>query len=224
MEAALQLVESPDIQAIETKTSSIVGQAQAQAVTTPAEFEAAADLLLRVKECRKEIAATFGPIKAKQYDAWKECVAQEKRHDEPLVLAESILKGKIADYSMEQERKRREEEARLQAEANKKAEEEKLREAVALEAAGETEAAEQALDAPSYVAPVVVPSSTPKVTGISTRMEWDFQILDTAKVPEIFKVVDEKKIRAQVKSLGANCKIPGVRVFQRPVVAAGRRF
>lgn len=222
-EAALKLVESPEVRALETKTSSIVDQAKSQAVTSPAEYESAADLLLRIKDCRKEIAATFGPIKSKQYDAWKETVAQEKRHDEPLVLAETILKSKIADYTMEQEKKRREEEARLLAEQRKKEEEERLAQAVLAEQAGDVEAAEQILDTPSYVPPPVVPRATPKVAGVATRMEWDFQIIDAAKVPEMFKVVDEKKIRAQVKSLGANCKIPGVRVFQRPVVSAGGR-
>lgn len=221
-EAALKLVQ-PEIQELERKSTSIVDQAKDLQVTNKIEYEAAGGILLSIKDTRKEIAATFGPIKSKQYDAWKETVAQEKRHDEPLIQAEAIIKNKIAEYAIEQERIRREEEARLMAELKKKEEEERLAQAIIAEQSGEKEQAEQILNEPAYVAPVVVPTAIPKMSGISTRQVWHFQIIDPKKVPDQYKVIDERKIAGVVRSLGANANIPGVKVFQKSVVAAGRR-
>jgi len=52
---------------------------------------------------------------------------------------------------------------------------------------------------------------------LTVKEVWDFEVLDAALIPESFKTVNEKAIRAAVKA-GVR-EIPGVRVFQTEQVA-----
>jgi len=55
----------------------------------------------------------------------------------------------------------------------------------------------------------------PEVEGIYHVELWDFEIVNKNKVPDEYKVVDEKKIRAVVKAMKENTNIPGIRVFKK---------
>ncbi|GAI97783.1 unnamed protein product [marine sediment metagenome] len=70
--------------------------------------------------------------------------------------------------------------------------------------------------------PVVIPDQPQRTvqadTGSATvKKVWTFQVEDSALVPEQYKVVDERKIRAAVAS-GIR-EIPGVKIFLSPQVA-----
>jgi len=72
------------------------------------------------------------------------------------------------------------------------------------------------------VVPVILPEQPQKTvqadTGSATiKKVWTFQVEDPALVPEQYKVVDERKIRAAVAS-GIR-EIPGVRIYLSPQVA-----
>jgi uncharacterized membrane protein YqiK len=67
------------------------------------------------------------------------------------------------------------------------------------------------------------PTSTraaPKVSGISTRKVWTFEITDPMLVPREFLVIDETKIGGVVRALKEATTIPGVRVFQKDELAS----
>ena len=119
MEASIAFRENPAVQSIEKKAMDIESQAAAIVVTNHEEEQAAVDFLKGLKVLRKEVEGTFGPIKEKAHAAWKEAVAQEKKHLEPLDAAEKQVKGVVIAYQNEQDRLRREEQARLEEQARK---------------------------------------------------------------------------------------------------------
>lgn len=140
-----------------------------------------------------------------------------------LMHAEGAVKRALLAYSNEQDRIQREN--RRKEEERQRKEEEKLRQASedAREAGRDDRAdiledrAESVAMAPT--APVV---STPKVSGISTRPVWKFEITDPKLVPREYMTVDEKKIGGVVRALKDQAKIPGVRVYSQKTMSAGR--
>lgn len=119
MEASVAFRENAAVQSIEKKALDIKSQAAAIVVTNHEEEQAAIDFLKGLKVLRKEVEGTFGPIKEKAHATWKESVAQEKKHLEPLDAAEKQVKGVVIAFQNEQERLRREEQARLEEQARK---------------------------------------------------------------------------------------------------------
>src|SRR3990172_2943408 len=73
-------------------------RAHALVVQDQASYEGAAVLLREIKSLRGEIELTFGPITAKARAAWKESLAQRKRHEAPLEIAEGTIKRAMATF------------------------------------------------------------------------------------------------------------------------------
>lgn len=143
----------------------------------------------------------------------------------------------------EEARKERERLEREAAEARRKAEEkaaEERRQAEAARAAGniaeaekherkaervEERAEEKAETLQAVAATVVAPvmqKETPKVAGVKGRRVWKFEVTDPTQVPREFLIVDEQKIRRFVGAMKSDTKIPGVRVWDEPDLAAAK--
>lgn len=224
--------EIDEIQQITTAVETWPAKAQAVTVVDTGSYQIAANLLLDIKGLRTEIAATFGPIIQKAHAAHKEAVAQRTKHEEPLKTAEALIKGRMGTWQRAEEERQRLEAARLAAEARRRDEETRLREAEALEEAGEAEAAERVLDEPPPPPPPPPPSRVPKVSGISGRDVWNFEVVD---FPALVKAVaagtvplaaiepDTKVLGQQARSLKGEMKWPGVRVWSDRTIAAGAR-
>lgn len=221
-----------DIQKITTAVESWPVKAQSVTVVDTGSYKSAANLLLDIKGLRAEIEATFGPIVQKAHAAHKEAVGQRKRHEEPLQAAEKLIKARMGTWQRAEEQRQREQAALLAAEALARDEEARLREAEALEAAGETEAAERVLDEPTPAPPPPPPTRVPKVSGIAGRDVWKAEVTDlmalvqavaAGKVPLAAVEANTKTIGQQARSLMAEMKWPGVRVWPERVIAAGGR-
>jgi hypothetical protein len=91
-------------------------------------------------------------------------------------------------------------------------------------AATEERAAAKAEEATQQAAMVVAPviyREPPKVSGISTREVWLFEVTDPAAVPREYLTVDESKIRKVVGALKGDTRIAGVRVYSDKRLASG---
>ncbi len=68
--------------------------------------------------------------------------------------------------------------------------------------------------------PVIPKKTEPIRTDVgtsSTRMVWDFEISEPEKVPDDYRVIDEKKIK---RAIDAGIRdIPGVHIYERPQVS-----
>jgi membrane protein involved in colicin uptake len=135
-------------------------------------------------------------------------------------------------FLAEQQRRAEEAARKVQAELDRQAAEatkkEKEAEAArrAAEAAGDRKAAQAAAEAArkaqeeaqaaeeAAMVPVVPVKVDAGDNMVLTEI-WDFEVLDRAKVPEEYKVLDSKKVRAVVEALKDSAKIPGLRIFKR---------
>ena len=155
---------------------------------------------------------------------------REKAMLKPLQEAERILKGSIAAYQKEQERKKREleERMRLEAEAER---DKKLSEAAAAEEAGNLAEAEMALAEAQMVetvaASTTVVMNTPKTKGIGTAKDWEIESIDREKVPVVFsgveiRPVDEKAIMRLIRATKGSIQIPGIK-YKETVKVSIRR-
>lgn len=91
-------------------------------------------------------------------------------------------------------------------------------------AATEAKAAEKVEAIETRAAAVVAPiiqREPPKVAGVATREVWKFRVVNTALVPDQYKVIDEARIRKVVQALKADSNIPGVEVYAERQIAAG---
>lgn len=219
--------------AIAAKVSPWPERAHQIVVVDQPSFDAASEMLKGIKALEAEVRSVFDPMAKKANDAHKEITSQRAAQLKPLTEAESIIKQKVSEFLLEQERLQRAEQARLQAIADAEA-------AAALEALVE-EAEESGAspmeveaiieDAPSPAVVVrVAPAVDTKGSGISQRMEWVAEVANlglliqaAVKTPALRELlmVNEVKLRALTKALGEEMKsIPGLKVYERAIVSA----
>lgn len=237
---------TPEIERLTGAVTPWPDRARALVVEDQDGYERAAVLLREIKGLRSEIADTFGPIVAKALAAHREALAQRKRHEAPLELAERTIKTLMAGYVREEERKAREEAARLEREAReeearrqaaeREAEEQtRLAEAEELYAAGKNEEAMAVLDAPMPEPdplpppPPVVVTPPPRAAGISVRETWSAEVTDLValvravadgKAPAAFLRADLPAINGWARATKGSAQVPGVRVRRETGVAA----
>ncbi len=217
-----EVLEIDPVNEVTTLALSIPDQAKQISIKSHADYARAGEIILTIKAIRKKITDTFKPIKQKMDAAKKEVLNQEQAADAPLKEAEAWLSPQIITWNQEQERIRQEEERKLREEARKREEEARLQAAVEAEQAGQSEVAEDIMEAPVYVPPVVLPKATPKVAGMSIRENWKFRIVNESLLPREFLSPDPVKIGAVVRSQKGSARIPGVEVWNEGTIA-GRR-
>jgi len=222
METRFDLAEGQQINEVTTLALSVPDQAKQISIKTMDDYVRAGEIMLTIKAIRKKITDTFKPIKQKMDAAKQEVLDQERAADAPLKEAEALLSPQIITWNREQERIRQAEEARLREEARKQEEERRLQEAILAEQHGQKEEAEAIMETPVQVAPVVVPKSVPKVSGMSIRDNWKFKITNEKLIPREYLKVDEVKIGQVVRALKSATTIPGIDVYNEGTVS-GRR-
>ena len=140
---------------LEQQALALPDQATALLIVDIDSYMQASELLLTIKDLLRKIEDTFTPMTQIAHAAWKETIAQRKRHEDPLLTAEAILKARISTYRDTQERQRLIAEQEAQQAAQ-------LQEAVDAERAGDMVASEAALNGHGLVS-VAVASPVPTV-------------------------------------------------------------
>ena len=127
-------------------------------------------------------------------------------------IIKDVLKPKVGDYSYQLELKRREDE-RIMKEATDKKQ-------AALDAEAKKKKVEPVImpvmKAPKKREPVRTESGT-----ASTRTVWDCEVVDIEKVPRDYLVFEKSKAMFAIKSGGLR-DIPGLRIFEKPIVTVRR--
>jgi hypothetical protein len=204
---------------------TVVDHANTMTIATQEDYADAADFLKSIKAEMARRGDKLDPARDAAYKAYQVILALIKEALKPLLAAEATTKKKMAAYSDEQERIRREEQARAEAEAKRLAEESAMREAEALVDAGQTEEAERVIEeAVAYVPPPVVLQTAPKVAGIATRKVWKHRTTNPSAIKRAYLIPNEKAIAAIVRQLGpvAVEQVGGIEVYQETSIAAGR--
>lgn len=177
---------------------------------------------------QKTITAYWEPMRVSAKQTYDDVLAKKKEMLDPMNAAEKVLKKKMGDYTLEQERKAREVEEQRRREAEAAAAK-KLEEAVDLESKGDVGGAEFAMVEAemydSYSETVTVKPTAPTVRGVSSRKTWDIKSIDPSKVPVMFngvelRPVDEKAVLRLIRASKGQIAIPGVEVKESVVMSA----
>ncbi|MBI4395468.1 MAG: hypothetical protein HY548_00135 [Elusimicrobia bacterium] len=217
------------VEDVRAELPTVVRQAKAvaESIKDKATWDAAAVFLVDVKRFRKKIEDTFEPVVKKAHDAWKAACKLRNDVESPLDQAERQIKGAMARWYDEQERKRKEEEARIAAEMKKQEDDSRLNQAADLEAAGDKEAAEAVLSAPSV--PATVTLEKPKTDGIGMRKRWRAEVIDKmalikavaeGKAPAAMLEPNAAKLNELARAMNDTMNIPGVRAVCETDVSA----
>jgi hypothetical protein len=209
------VVPEKETQEIQEITSGVVKAAEKVVVDSNEGMLEATDILSWVSNAKKQVEDKRKFLVKPLNDHVKAINEMFKGYMAPLEQADGVLRKKVLIYRQEQERIRREEEERLRKEAE--AEQKRLEKQAKKEGA-----------APPPPPPPVAPSMPEQAKtvhsgmgSVSTKMVWDFEIVDEVKVPRNFMIVNEKAIRAAVKAGVRN--IPGVKVYQKEELAVRAR-
>ena len=171
------------------------------------EVEAAAR---RVEEERQRLVEE-ALRRARVAEEQAESRRQQLEHEGERLAQEAANKAndKAALKRIDEERER----LRLQAEKNRKIAEEET-----------TLAIDEAAKAEAAMAPAPIVPEAPKTAGLAMRDNWCFEVVDPAAVPREYLIINEVAIGKIVRALRGKIEIPGVRVFNRPIMASvGRR-
>lgn len=200
------------------EVSDIEAQAGALVIQNDDDYRSAGEFGRLLKQKVAEVTKFFKPMKDSAYQAHKAVCDREKAMLAPLRSAEQIIKKAMGTYTMEQERKRREQEEAMRKAAQEESER-KLREAIALEAAGDAEGAEAAMadaevmdEASRYAVAAPV---KPKAQGVSTSKDWEIVSIDGKAVPlaingvEI-RPVDRAAVMRLIRASKGKITIPGI--------------
>lgn len=213
----------PDTTPMQTAGTDLVAQAEATRITNAEEAQQAGARLVNVKALVKQIQDAFAAPKKAAHESHKKITGLEADLLQLPKKAESILKQRIGDWQVAENRRIQEEERRLREEARKREEENRIAEAVHLEQSGQAALAEAVIAAP-VVAPVVKIEKT-VIKGVSTSMKRDFRIVDASKINPTFMQPDMVKIRDTVEALGRDAEtvVGGIQFVETPVTRVASR-
>ena len=220
----------PDVveQDLGREVSDIEQKAMNVVIATEDDYRFAGEITKSVKQMQKKVTEYWEPMRSSAKKAYDDILSHKKEMLDPLVSAEKILKGKISDYIIESERKKKEAEEAMKKialqEANKK-----LEEAVELEKNGDAFAAEYALaEAEVYeeAASLGVSAQAQKLKakGVSYSTTWEITEIDEQLVPVdingmVLRPVDQSAIKALIKASNGRISIPGVKYKEKKSVS-----
>jgi hypothetical protein len=215
---------------LETDSQAVVRRVGPIAIRTQAQLAQAALDRQDIGDRLASIDKFFEPFTQLAYKLHRALTTRRDEVKAPLVAVDLKLRNAIAAYKVEEDRRRREEEARL-AEIRRREEQTRLTaEAAALEDAGDHVLADAVLEAALDAAPpVVVLPDTTKAEGLSFRTVWKWRFLHNDPdrafqlIPREFLCVDEAKLTKYAAAMGAAARVPGVEFFSEQLPIRGRR-
>lgn len=195
-------------------------------------YEAAAKILTEiVKPLLKKIDDVCGPVCDATNRAHKAATQQRSKLKAPLLEAERVIKRKMSDYQLAEERRRREAEAKERERLRREREDALLLEAQQLEEAGQSEQAEALLESPPPAppAPVAAATPSPKADGVATRKVYTARVTDLpALIRHVaagggspsFLTPNVREIERVARALDGKLELPGVEITEDFAVAA----
>ena len=213
--------------ALQTTACDALEYSRALEVKDQESLNLANKAMVRIGQIRKGIIAYFADPKTKAKAAHQAIVDKEKEALKPLIEADEILKPKIGTYHREQMRIQEEAERKRLDEINRaaKEEEEALNKAAKLEEEGKLKEAQKKLAEAEKIAerkPDVAVPAAPVMSGTHTVTYTRWRVIDEAKVPRSFLMLNTAAIDAEVKKYKMTTKIPGIEVYEKTEVSRSR--
>lgn len=211
--------DDPRVKPVAKEVSALTQQVESFEVTDADSYEQGAEVLRTIKSLHKKAEEQRKSITSPLDQAKKQVMDLFRPFTDSLTGAERTLKRRMVAWKSEQDRIAREEARKAEEKARK--ERQRLeREAKKAEEAGRVERADTLRERSEVVTAAPPAPAAPKVSGISERKVWKFEVTDPSKVPDEYKTVDERKIGGVVRALKGDTNIPGVRVWEESSLAA----
>lgn len=217
------IIRQLDPQEHEKRGSLYVRDAEDAIIKSADDRELAGTVVEELNEKIKLIENEFngtdenpGPVTL-AHRTWKSGVALRDRALAGLVMAKSIWVRKVKKFEFDVEQKRLEENRKAEKIAREKAEAERQRQVEEARKLKDKESVKQLQQAPiTFSVPAPKTPEIQKAEGLRrSSPEWDWELVDENQVPDRFKMLNEKAISSQVKSLGPKCGIAGINVFDK---------
>ncbi len=216
MSELTNVMENGEVKELSEKSTQLEKYLVGVQVSTVAQYEEISQKLKEVKgyykrldEKEKSFTAPLNQVKSAIIDFFR-------KPKDTMVKVEAVFKKALDVYDAEQARIAREAQARLDEQA--RLEREKLeKQAAAAAAKGKTEKADILLTKAALVSAPVVEVQKVVVAGQSTRIDWDFEIVNASEIPREYLMADEVKIRKMVRAFKEDAKIPGIRTFSKTI-------
>jgi hypothetical protein len=234
------------------QTTELVAEFGQVQITTPTQYQRAADLLRDAATLLQKITKTCEPTIKAAHAAHKAATTMRAELCAPIDAAVSTLKQNMAAFQRAE--KEREERERREAEELRRRHEEQQRaarmeadrlvaeaEAAArhaevsqdaldaltaeIEADAAAEAANAALDRieECAVSPYVQVNAAAKATGVSSATVYRWRVVDKSLVPPSYWTINEKAIDAFVRVAKATTDIPGIEVYTEESIRVSAR-
>lgn len=211
--------DDPRVRQVAKQVESLAEQVDSFEVATAEHYASGAEVLKTIKGLSKDVEEQRKKITQPLDQAKKQVMDLFRPLTDTLTGAERTIKQRLVKWSSEQERIRREEQRKADEKARK--ERERLeKQAEAARQKGREDRAQTLEDRAISTVAAPPPPAAPQVAGIQTRSLWRFRITDPTKVPDKYKIVDEKKIGGVVRALKGDTEIPGVEVWEEQSMAA----
>lgn len=221
-------------QELKQEALTIVQRATMVKIDSQESYTAACDVLQKeIVPMRKRWADFWKPLTGAAWDSYKKIQARFKEGDEPLEMAERVIKTEIRKFDEQQIRIEQERQRLAQQEAEKQAEEERLRAAIVAEEAGASESEVAAIvDTPVAVVAEPVAPTYQRATGISKRENWKYKITDFHALVKaaakdksllVYLQPDERALNARARADRSTLAIPGVVAYNEAIVSARGR-
>lgn len=209
-ENALTVFRS-DPAALKSSALSVLDVKVPQVITTQADASKWAERLSEVRTVRKNIETRRKQIVEPLKREAKEVEAEAHRWDDPLIAYEEDVKRALSAFiRLDEDRKRREEEARQEAMRKAATQQEHAR---IMENTEAVEAASVELARIETQAPAVPVTGFKTDAGtIGTRKSWVVEVVKVEDVPPMYLMPDMPKLRAAVK--GGIRVIPGCSITE----------
>ncbi len=178
---------------LETRAKKILASVAKVPVATQAERVKAAAILVEIKKEIKAIEEQRDEVAKPAYEAYKKMRLKAKPILDPLEQAEVALKARIA----------------------KGIEDEEKATALALAEAMAAGGSQEAVTA-------IVAAAPDKLQGVSTRKIRRYRVLDMAKIPEKYKMVNHSAVQLAMKD-EPEAEIPGIEFYDETCVSASTR-
>jgi len=208
-----------DVPVLFAKTQQLIIDSQEKYETASVILK---DVKARAVELDKQLKAITTPL-----DTAKKAVMDLFRKPlEMLEDAERTIKRSMIEYTEIQEAKAREEQARLQKLADEKAERErkKIEAKIArAEASGKTEKVESLQEQKEAIETIVVPTvqiETPKVQGVSFKLQYKAVVEDFNLLPNEYKLPNQSALNKVANATKGSIKIPGVKFISEKILAS----
>ena len=229
-EVVVAKIATPEEAEIKDDVTNVERMASEIVIKSDEDLQRAVDFVKTIKESASKVTEFFKPMKDSAYKAHKSVCDREKGMLKPLQMAEKEVKGKIGEWTREQDRIRLEKEAEMRRQAEAESAR-KLEEAARLEAEGKKEEAEAAFQDAQYIEEasknMTVIAAAPKANGIYTQKAWEITDVDAAKVPvEIrgieIRPVDTSAVMKLIKMSKGKVVIPGITYKETTQVSVRR--